>query len=141
MPLPPTISRLVRRALGSSALEASLLGAALLFAASLTHAAGARLLIQSSPLAGAQYYAADTLWPSLRVGDPLTLVREPGNRHDPHAIRVEWQGQKLGYLPRAENRAVAEAMDQGERLVARIARLTAHDNPWRRVEIEVFVEL
>lgn len=100
-----------------------------------------RLLVQSSPLAGSQYYAVGQFWQQLQVGDGLTLVREPDNRHDRHAIRVEWRGHKLGYVPRAENRAVAAAMDQGERLVARIARLSEHPNPWRRVEFEVFIEL
>lgn len=100
-----------------------------------------RLLVQSSPLAGSQYYAVGEFWRQLQVGDALTLVREPDNRHDRHAIRVEWRGHKLGYVPRSENRSVAAAMDQGERLVARIARLTEHPNPWRRVEFEVFIEL
>lgn len=100
-----------------------------------------RLLVQSSPLAGSQYYAVGEFWRQLQVGDGLTLVREPDNRHDRHAIRVEWRGHKLGYVPRAENRAVATAIDQGERLVARIAKLTEHPNPWRRVEFEVFIEL
>lgn len=100
-----------------------------------------RLLVQSSPLAGSQYYAVGQFWQQLQVGDALTLVREADNRHDRQAIRVEWRGHKLGYVPRAENRAVAAAMDQGERLVARIARLTEHPNPWRRVEFEVFIEL
>jgi hypothetical protein len=100
-----------------------------------------RLLVQSSPLAGSQYYAVGEFWRQLQVGDELTLVREADNRHDRHAIRVEWRGHKLGYVPRTENRAVAAAMDQGERLVARIARLTEHPNPWRRVEFEVFIEL
>ncbi|WP_153145443.1 HIRAN domain-containing protein [Dechloromonas sp. H13] len=100
-----------------------------------------RLLVQSSPLAGSQYYAVGAQWAALRVGDPLALIREPDNRHDRNAIRVEWRGHKLGYVPRAENRAVAAAMDQGERLVARISRLTEHPDPWRRVEFEVFVEL
>lgn len=100
-----------------------------------------RLLVQSSPLAGSQYYAVGEFWRQLQVGDALTLVREPDNRHDRHAIRVEWRGHKLGYIPRSENRSVAAAMDQGERLVARIARLTEHPNPWRRVEFEVFIEL
>ncbi|KXB31589.1 HIRAN protein [Dechloromonas denitrificans] len=100
-----------------------------------------RLLVQSSPLAGSQYYAVGEFWQQLQVGDALTLVREPDNRHDRHAIRVEWRGHQLGYVPRAENRSVAAAMDQGERLVARIARLTEHPNPWRRVEFEVFIEL
>lgn len=100
-----------------------------------------RLLVQSSPLAGSQYYAVGEFWRQLQVGDALTLVREPDNRHDRHAIRVEWRGHKLGYVPRSENRSVAAAMDQGERLIARIARLTEHPNPWRRVEFEVFIEL
>lgn len=100
-----------------------------------------RLLVQSSPLAGSQYYAVGEFWWQLQVGDALTLVREPDNRHDRHAIRVEWRGHKLGYVPRSENRSVAAAIDQGERLVARIARLTEHPNPWRRVEFEVFIEL
>ncbi|PKO92051.1 MAG: HIRAN protein [Betaproteobacteria bacterium HGW-Betaproteobacteria-10] len=100
-----------------------------------------RMLIQSSALAGSQYYAASEIWLQMKVGDRLELIREPDNRHDRNAIRVEWHGHKLGYLPRAENRAVAAAIDQGDPLVARIARLTAHPNPWRRVELEVFAEL
>jgi hypothetical protein len=100
-----------------------------------------RILVQSSPLAGAQYYAVDTLWPRMRAGDALDLVREPDNRHDRNAIRVEWQGHKLGYVPRRENRAVAAALDRGDRLVARISRLTENRDPWRRIEFEVFAEL
>lgn len=105
------------------------------------HAESVKLLVQSSPLAGAQYYAANALWDRLQVGDPLALIREPDNPHDARAIRVEWRGVKLGYLPRAENDAVSAAMDRGERVSGRIAALVPHRNPWRRVRIEVFVEL
>lgn len=100
-----------------------------------------RVVVQSSPLAGFQYYAASTRWTAMKVGDPLTLVREPDNPHDPRAIRVEWQGEKLGYLPRAENRAVAAEMDAGSRLGARIAELRESRNVWQRVRVEVFVVL
>lgn len=100
-----------------------------------------RILVQSSPLAGFQYHAGETLWQEMREGDRLTLVREPENTHDGNAIRVEWRGQKLGYLPRAENRSVAAAMDRGEPVDARIAKMRQHRNPWQRVLIEVFVVL
>lgn len=100
-----------------------------------------RILVQSSPLAGSQYYAVSEQWREMQVGDKLDLIREPENRHDRNAIRVEWRGHQLGYVPRAENRAVASAMDQGEKLVARIARLREHPNPWRRVEFEIYVDL
>lgn len=100
-----------------------------------------RMLVQSSPLAGSQYHAAGELRAQMKVGDMLELVREPDNPHDRKAIRVDWRGRKLGYVPRAQNRAVAAALDRGERLVARISRLSDDPNPWRRVEFEVFIEL
>ncbi|MCX7164031.1 MAG: HIRAN domain-containing protein [Betaproteobacteria bacterium] len=111
-------------------------------ALSLTALAGeVRVLVQSSPLAGFRYYAGENLWHEMREGDRLTLAREADNPHDANAVRIEWRGQKLGYLPRAENRAVAAAMDGGEQVDARIARLRQHKNPWQRVLIEVFVVL
>ena len=100
-----------------------------------------KVLVQSSPLAGFQYHAGRQLWNEMRVGDALTLVREPDNPHDASAVRVEWRGRQLGYLPRAENRAVAAEMDNGGRVEARIARLMKHRNPWQRVQIEVYVVL
>lgn len=98
-----------------------------------------KILVQRSPLAGAQYYETNVLWNDMKVDDPLKLVREPDNMYDTQAIRIEWQGHKLGYLPRAENRAVASEMDQGTRVEARIGNMVPHKNPWRRVLIDVFV--
>jgi HIRAN domain len=100
-----------------------------------------RLLIQSSPLAGFRYYTGELNWQSMKEGQALTLIREPDNPHDANAIRVEWRGEKLGYLPRRENRTVAAAMDAGDRVDARIAKLREHRDPWQRVLIDVFVVL
>jgi len=99
-----------------------------------------RLLVQSLPLAGFRYHSAAEAWPELRVGDPLELAREPDNRFDRNAIAVSWRGRKLGYVPRRENAALAWGLDRGERLRARISRLTAHPNPARRIEFEVYIE-
>ena len=54
---------------------------------------------------------------------------------------TEWRGQKLGYVPRAENRIIAAAMDAGDRLTARVSSVSDNKNPWLRVAFEVFVEL
>jgi hypothetical protein len=99
------------------------------------------ILVQSSPLAGSQYYALSAIWEEIRPGDKLLLTREPDNRHDANAIRVEWNGQRLGYVPRAENRALAAAMDRGERVEARVSALRRAKNPWQRVEFEVYLVL
>lgn len=100
-----------------------------------------RMLVQSSPLAGFQYYQGEQLWEEIKVGDPLTLAREPENAHDSYAVRVEWRGHKLGYVPRRENQAVARHMDRGGNLEARVSKLVQHRNPWQRIEFEIFVRL
>ena len=100
-----------------------------------------KVLVQASSLAGFQYYAGEDLWQEMKEGDRLTLVREADNAHDAKAVRVEWRGRKLGYLPRAENGAVSAEMDRGARVEGRISRLSVHRNPWRRLRIEVYVVL
>lgn len=121
--------------------RASLLLALALCLAVPARAESIRVLVQSSPLAGFQFYAGRELWDEMKVGDALALVREPENPHDANAVRVEWRGRKLGYLPRKENRAVAAEMDRGGKAEARIARLDRHRDPWQRIRVEVFVVL
>lgn len=100
-----------------------------------------KVLVQSSPLAGFQFYAGREMWDEMKVGDALVLSREPDNPHDANAVRVDWRGRKLGYLPRAENRAVAAEMDRGGKVTARISRLNRHLDPWKRIRVDVYVVL
>lgn len=100
-----------------------------------------RILVQSSPLAGSQYYRLAELQRNIRAGDPLELVRDADNVHDKNAVAVRWHGQALGYLPRKENRAVAKAMDDGETVRAAVEAVTEDPNPWKRLRISVFIEL
>ena len=100
-----------------------------------------KILLQNSPLAGFRYYEGKQLWSEMKVGDALRLVREPGNSYDPNAVRVEWQGHKLGYVPRADNEALARFMDRGSKAEARITRLKKSRNPWQRMEFEVYLDL
>jgi hypothetical protein len=109
--------------------------------ATLVRPSKATLLIQSSPLAGSQYHALPDLVSQIRVGDSLTLKREPTNTHDANAIQVLWQDQLLGFVPRRENKAIARAMDRGEPLVARVVVLRPAESPWRRLRFEVSVPL
>jgi len=104
------------------------------------HAAPAhRRLIQQCHLAGFEHHDGDALWPYLTVGDNLELHREPGNPHDADAIRVDWNGRKLGYIPRAQNGTTARLMDEGKWLEACIGGLERHANPWRRVRVEIWM--
>lgn len=98
-----------------------------------------RFRILQCPLAGFQYHQGGALWNQLGVGNRLELIREPANPFDTNAIRLDWNDRKLGYLPRIQNQAAARLLDEGTRLEARIAGLEEHYNPWRRMEIEVWL--
>lgn len=98
-----------------------------------------RLLLQESPVAGFQYHEGKAVWDDMKEGDDLTLVREPDNPYDPRAVRVDWRGHAIGYVPRKDNEAVARFLDRGVKAEARIVRLRNSRNPWRRVLFEVYL--
>ena len=109
----------------------------------LVHAQGmqARIVVQSSPLAGFRHYEAPNLWSEIQPGNALMLVREPDNPHDPNAVRVEWRTFKLGYVPRTQNQAVARQLDRGTRLMARVSKVRQARAPNRRIEFEIYLPL
>ena len=133
--------RLIRtpRACRAALAAVLILGSALVLPP-LAHSQTVRLLVQSSPLAGFRYHEAPLWFGDLRPGDALALVREPGNPHDDNAVRVEWNGRMLGYVPRKQNETLAWAMDRGDPVSGRISRVREHRNPRLRVEFEVFVD-
>ena len=100
-------------------------------------AADAVIIVQRSPLAGFRHYDGTGLWRDMKAGDRLELVREPENPYDSGAIRVEWRGHKLGYVPRRENAAVARQLDRGAPIEARVAALRENRNRSVRIEFEV----
>ena len=101
------------------------------------HGQSVQFLVQSSPLAGFRYGEAAQVMPLLQPGDALELLREADNPHDPNAVRVEWRGRKLGYVPQRDNAAVARQLDRGTPLEARIATLRENRNHSVRIEFEV----
>ncbi len=90
------------------------------------------------PLAGFRYHQGERVWPLLKPGQPLRLVREPDNPYDPLAVRIEWRGRKLGYLPRTGNAPIARLLDQGQPLEVRIKALRDSPSAWERVELELW---
>jgi len=121
-------------------LRAALAAAALSNAAP-APAAEAVIVVQRSPLAGFRHHDAAATWRHLTVGDRLQLVREEDNPYDANAVRVEWRGVKLGYVPQRDNAAVARQMDRGAALEARVAVLRGNRNRSVRVEFDVVVGL
>jgi hypothetical protein len=101
----------------------------------------AEILVHSTRTAGLRHHEAKAVWDAMRQGDEVALVREPDNPHDPNAVRVEWNGHLLGYLPRDDNVAVARQLDRGNPLKGRIARLGKYRNHRLKLEIDVYLRL
>jgi hypothetical protein len=120
---------------------AAALAAAVVVSAPAAHAAEAHIVLQRSPLAAFRHYEAGEAWPALRIGEPLALAREPDNPYDANAVRVEWRGRKLGYVPRRDNAAVARHLDRGTALEARIAALRQNRNRTVRIELDIIAPL
>ena len=119
----------------------SLLTISLLLLCTQPQAESLSLLISRLPLAGSQYHALERVWDEIRPGDTLSLVREPRHPHDGNAIRVDWHGHPIGYIPRRRNQALATAMDAGMPLNARVEQVRQHRDPWQRMELAVFANL
>lgn len=97
------------------------------------------ILLQESPVAGFQYYRGNAIWPLLRVGEKLSLVREAFNGHDRDAVAVYLRNDKLGFVPRRENRTIAQMLDRGESLEATISKVLDESDPWERMRISIFL--
>lgn len=59
----------------------------------------------------------DTIIRELNINDSLELVREPDNKYDKYAIKVlTSKGEKIGYIPRDNNKIFARMLDAGKEL-------------------------
>ena len=103
--------------------------------------ASARIVVQHAPLAGFVYHDGKDVWDRMKRGDRLTLVREPSNPHDANAVRIEWQGRMLGYVPRRDNADLARQMDHGAAVEARVTELHRAANGRHRISYEIAVPL
>jgi hypothetical protein len=89
------------------------------------------------PIAGFQYAEGPRLLDRLECGDTLELRPEPDNPHDPLAIRVDWNGHKLGYVPRHDNARIARRLNGGIELAAAILALRVEEGLWSAVEFAI----
>ena len=72
-------------------------------------------------IAGTAHIEDQDLLDALQIDEKLVLKREPKNRFDENAIRVENEkAQKLGYVPEKDNPVFARLMDAGKMLTAKI---------------------
>jgi hypothetical protein len=98
--------------------------------------------LDRSYLSGLAYYDYQLAYRSISNGDPLTLKREPDNKHDRFAVAVYFCGRKLGYWPFPENKAIANLMDRDVRVKARVISIHPDKNEvYEALSAEAFVSM
>ncbi|MBN8462527.1 MAG: HIRAN domain-containing protein [Dechloromonas sp.] len=93
-----------------------------------------------APVAGYAYACDPAREAFFATGQPLALIREPENPHDSQAIRIEWRGEKVGYVPRPDNAELAAQIDAGATFAARIGDFVAQAPLWQRLWFEIVLD-
>lgn len=102
-----------------------------------TNVSDRNYLLNSFHIAGFRYYRGPHQVGDMRPGEMLKLVAEPSNAYDPSAVRIERKGEKLGYVPRSENRHLSRLLLQKAPLTCRVNEVRPSAAPWKMVEVEV----
>ena len=90
-------------------------------------------------VAGFRYYDGMKLLDTMKEGDLIALVREPGNIHDSCAIALYMQGRKIGFVPAANNQMLSYLLDaEALSLFAVITHLEKNTQPWENLAIAVY---
>ena len=80
------------------------------------------ILLLKSYIAGFKYYDGPALLKTMKIGEPLDLVREPNNKYDACAVAVKFRGRKIGFVPASKNEIMSKLMDN--KLVDIVAEIT-----------------
>lgn len=100
-----------------------------------------RYVLNECFVAGFRFHAGPSLLSAMTEGARLELVAEPMNPHDEHAVRLEFDGHHVGYVPRNQNRPVARLLEQGAPVQCAVARIDPDAPTWERVTIQVSITL
>lgn len=78
----------------------------------------------------------------IEVGDELVMERDVTNRFDQNAIRLLWNGEQIGWVPKEQNDVIAKLMDAN--LDVRCA-VISHDRDvgdlQRRLYVGIFIRV
>lgn len=96
------------------------------------------VLLLATYLVGTDRHAGPRVAQSLWEGEVLRLRREPDNDYDRRAVSVWTEyDEKLGYVPRVDNQALANLMDADRRIVARVQTVRPGARPYIGLRIEL----
>ena len=81
------------------------------------------------------------LFPTLKLGEPVTLLREPDIAYDPRAILILTKaGEPLGYVPRDYNLILSRLMDAGFYLYGKLRLLEQPTSTYYHIVVKIYLK-
>ena len=79
---------------------------------------------------------------ALTDGSVVSLIREPENKYDDLAIRIDdVNGGKLGYVPRRKNEILARLLDGGKLLYGKVSNIEFSDySDWVEITVRIYIK-
>ncbi|MEX2569984.1 MAG: HIRAN domain-containing protein [Gemmatimonadota bacterium] len=88
---------------------------------------------------GFPFYDGPVLVPNLRPGVEFSLSPEHAHPTDPHAIRIDWGRDRLGYVPPDYTETLRKRLADGERVRCRAFRVNPTAELASVLEVEIAV--
>jgi hypothetical protein len=92
-------------------------------------------------IAGFTYWEGCMVLDELKIGTPLTLLREMDNKFDPYAVAIYYGDYKLGFIPRSDNHQISKFLEMGHNDLfdIRINRISRDEHPENQIGVIVFI--
>lgn len=100
---------------------------------------GTRYLLHECFVAGFRFHQGPALLSRMGVGTALEITAEPDNSYDPFAVRLDYNGAQIGYLPKSQNQVISRLLQQGAPIECHIARIDKDAPPWQAVTVQVSI--
>jgi len=93
-------------------------------------------------VAGFAFYEGPDVFNNLEIGAKLELLAQPDNPYDANAVSVSFEGRRIGFIPRSDNRKVSKFLyfGHGDILEAVINRITPDAEPEHQVGIVIRIK-
>lgn len=95
-------------------------------------------IITQVPIAGLKYYRAVELSDLMRSGDELTFSHEADNEHDPDAVVIFWNRNKIGYIPSSHAKQIRNLMDKYQMILGKIKHIDPEAGESRWVTLNIY---
>ena len=88
---------------------------------------------------GLSYHNYCLVAKAIEAGDELEMVREEDNKHDANAIRLDYEGVKIGYVARSDNQVLSKLLDAGIDLKCFVSIHDRRADFDKRMLIQIFI--